>query len=357
MSDYTKTTWVSGGPPGIDAPALNNIETGIDAAHDELEQANARWNLFGGDPVRYSTGNVLGWSQRLIVMMAGRGAHMSTTGYFEITQPTTGTCTGVGGAANRAWSTAGVTLAVWEALYYILPIGLTNASVAANFRVATFTSDLRIPPNWVLIATRSGDETQGLRLWDGRYLRGGHSTRQHQGYPPVEHWSSSAMPPADESFEGKRIYCTGLANSNFNNRLYMYRSGMWRLAAPFSVGAQSGYADNSSFSINAAHDVNPIINLGVTPVNVTVHQMVDLSLRPIGGGGTLGLACRDIAANLVTTQKLGTNTMDWYIANSMRALWNKLAGETLNFQARITTYSAAFAMASAAQFVQVLNVE
>ncbi len=36
MSDYTKTTWVSGTAPGIDAPALNNIETGVDTAHDEI---------------------------------------------------------------------------------------------------------------------------------------------------------------------------------------------------------------------------------------------------------------------------------------------------------------------------------
>ena len=36
MSDYTKTTWVSGGVPALDAPALNNMEDGIDTAHEEI---------------------------------------------------------------------------------------------------------------------------------------------------------------------------------------------------------------------------------------------------------------------------------------------------------------------------------
>ena len=34
---YTKTTWVSGGPPGIDADKLNNLETQYDAAKADID--------------------------------------------------------------------------------------------------------------------------------------------------------------------------------------------------------------------------------------------------------------------------------------------------------------------------------
>jgi hypothetical protein len=48
-------------------------------------------------------------------------------------------------------------------LYYILPIGSSNTSVGANFRVAKYTSDLVIPENWVLLAIRNGDT--GQKVW------------------------------------------------------------------------------------------------------------------------------------------------------------------------------------------------
>jgi hypothetical protein len=39
---YTKTTWVSGGPPGIDADKLNNLETQYDAAKADLDAHTTR---------------------------------------------------------------------------------------------------------------------------------------------------------------------------------------------------------------------------------------------------------------------------------------------------------------------------
>jgi hypothetical protein len=113
----------------------------------------------GGTITVNATGSVL-WNARFIVISNGSGTNFSTTGYFDITCPTSGTITGVGGAANVTATAAGIPLAAWQAIYYILPIGSANTSVAANFRVASYTSALDVPHNWVLICVRNGDNGQ-----------------------------------------------------------------------------------------------------------------------------------------------------------------------------------------------------
>lgn len=359
MSDYTKTTWVSGGPPGIDAPALNNIETGIDTAHDEIEQAGALWTLLGGDPIRWSITDHLGWSQRFIIISAGRGAHFATSGYFEMWQPPAGTaCIGVGGAANRNWTAAGINLGLWEALYYILPVGSGPAVQYANYRVVSYTSDVRIPPNWVRIALHSGDDLQGLLLWDGRYLLGSQSTRQHRLNPPMELWTAATMPPADESFNGKHIFCNGLSNANFNNREYVYYGNQWRLAKPVTFGSSSSYADGTIVCFaNLQADVQPQLALGITPVPLLIKQTVVCSARPDGAAASMGLMCRDVGANSITTQVLATNNNNWYIGLSMNVLWGKAAGDTLTYNPRLQAYGADLRIASAAQFAHTLTLE
>lgn len=124
-----------------------------------------------------STGNVK-WSSRFIVISNGLNSNFSTNGYFDIICPdgvTAGqtSVTGVGGATNKTVTTAGIPLAAWEALYYILPIGNANTINYANFRVASYTSALDIPSNWVLICVRNGDNgiisfTNGINLFQGQ---------------------------------------------------------------------------------------------------------------------------------------------------------------------------------------------
>lgn len=115
----------------------------------------ANTNISGGGTITVNgAGNVL-WSTRFIVISNSRGSLFSTTGYFDINCPTSGTITGVGGAGNQTASAAGIPLADWHALYYILPIGSSNGSVDANFRIAQFTADLDIPHNWVLICVKN----------------------------------------------------------------------------------------------------------------------------------------------------------------------------------------------------------
>jgi len=129
----------------------------------------AGFNVSGGGAITVnSTGSVL-WATRFIVISNGFGATFSTAGYFDITCPTSGTVTGVGGAANKTATAAGVPLAAWEALYYILPTGSTFTSTAANFRVASYTSALEVPHTWILLCVRNGDDgtfnfCNGVRL-------------------------------------------------------------------------------------------------------------------------------------------------------------------------------------------------
>ena len=143
-----------------------------------LSAIRSNYIINGGGTITYNTSGLLAWTTRLIVISGGRGINgeFSTTGYFDINMPAVGTTIiGVGGAANRTVDTSGILLNVWESLYYILPIGANNASVPGNFRIVQYTQNYDIPPNWVRIATRNGD--------DGRvYLHNGITLLVGQAY-------------------------------------------------------------------------------------------------------------------------------------------------------------------------------
>ena len=117
----------------------------------------ANVNISGGGTITVNgSGSVL-WSNRFIVIANGSGTNFAASGYFDISCPVSGTITGVGGIADVTASAAGIPLGVWNALYYILPIGSGQSSIAANFRVASYTSALDVPHNWVLICLVNGD--------------------------------------------------------------------------------------------------------------------------------------------------------------------------------------------------------
>lgn len=104
-----------------------------------------------------ASGSVL-WSSRFIVISNGNGSTFGTNGYFDISCPTSGTITGVGGHANVTATAAGITMGAWDALYYILPVGGAATSATSNFRIASYTGALDVPYNWVLICIRNGDD-------------------------------------------------------------------------------------------------------------------------------------------------------------------------------------------------------
>ncbi len=149
----------------LTASAFNEVTDQVNTNTDQvntitntaLASIRANRNLNGGGTITVDASYNVLWSARFLVISNSRGATFGTTGYFAIECPVTGTITGVGGAANKTATAAGIPLAVYEALYYILPIGAVNTSLAANFRVASYTADFAIPYNWVLICVRNGD--------------------------------------------------------------------------------------------------------------------------------------------------------------------------------------------------------
>ncbi len=142
-------------------------------------------NITGGGTITVdASGNVL-WSARFIVISNGRGTTFGTAGYYDITCPTSGTITGVGGKANVTATAAGIPLAAWDVLYYILPINATNTSLPANFRISSYTSNVDIPHNWVQICVRGGDDgvfyfPQGIKLELGQSLSAANATQTRQ---------------------------------------------------------------------------------------------------------------------------------------------------------------------------------
>jgi hypothetical protein len=169
----TNGTGVSGNP------TLN-----IDPVYSAV--LKAPFAMTGGGTISYVGGNY-NWTSRYIVISNGNGTQFSSTGYFDIQVPSVGTTiTGVGGASNVTVSASGIPLSSWQALYYILPIGSTNASVPANFRVVSYTSALTVPESWVLVGIVNGDDGvlragNGAEIQSGQTWTGGLGMAQNSG--------------------------------------------------------------------------------------------------------------------------------------------------------------------------------
>jgi hypothetical protein len=128
----------------------------------------AGMNITGGGTISVDASGNINWTNRLIVICNGRSATSAVSGFFDINVPTAGTViTGVGGASNKTVGATGIPLAAWEALYYILPFGSSNASVAANFRVVSYTANVTVPYNWLLLCVRNGDSPGVFRFTNG----------------------------------------------------------------------------------------------------------------------------------------------------------------------------------------------
>ena len=146
-------------------------------------------NISGGGVITYDSNGYFNTTKRFVVTTNGRGAFFSTNGYFDIIIPTSGTIQGVG-IANVTATSAGIPVGVWNALYYILPIGSSNTSIASNFRIIHNINDLVIPDNWVLLATINSD-TNTLSIAGGKYTL-------HKGESiDTAKYSSAFVPNAD----------------------------------------------------------------------------------------------------------------------------------------------------------------
>lgn len=151
-------------------------------AYTSFASLKAAALMTGGGTITFSAAGELRWTQRFVVIAGGRGTHFGTAGYFDITMPSDGTViTGIGGAANQTVVAGGIPLTngatAWSALYYILPIGSSNTTVNANYRLVGITVDLQIPDTWLLIAARNA-ETTAVRLGNGLIVKPGQSVSE-----------------------------------------------------------------------------------------------------------------------------------------------------------------------------------
>ncbi|MFT6127597.1 MAG: hypothetical protein ACJAVA_002088 [Flavobacteriaceae bacterium] len=166
------------GTSDTDFASKKYVDDNSDSDHSTLVASlRAHTNISGGGVITVDGGGFIKNSARFIVISNGRGAHFSTSGYFNIDIPTSGTITGVGDASDRTATANGIQVAGWEALYYILPIGSNQTSLAANFRVAKYTANLVIPEEWVLIAIKNGDNGGKYHIIDKYILATGQSIK------------------------------------------------------------------------------------------------------------------------------------------------------------------------------------
>jgi len=137
-----------------------------------------------GGGILVGNGTGVSWSQRIMLMGAGRHATYVPAGYFQIDMPANGTVitryNAVAGVSDTVTVASGVIpLSTWSTLYYVVPFGATSTSLPANFRIVNYTAgnDFTTPWNWIPIVTRnggtSGDSeaaTFGTHRWiGGRY--------------------------------------------------------------------------------------------------------------------------------------------------------------------------------------------
>lgn len=141
---------VDGAGSGLDADRLGGT------GHATLAAASqARATIAGGGTLAVSAAGEVSWSARYVVG-AGRGAQFAPAGSFDVVCPTSGTVSGVGGAADRTATAAGVALAAFETLYFVPPVGGAMAG-AADFRVCAGSADFAVPGPWIALARRDGE--------------------------------------------------------------------------------------------------------------------------------------------------------------------------------------------------------
>lgn len=120
------------------------------------------------------TQTAIGWSERFILLGAGRNAQ-APAGFFDITMPPNGTIVhGVGNVSDITVSGGLIDFGTnsWFALWYALPApGSMNTTVNSNFYATGYnTNNFTIPSNWVCVATHN-PESEG-NVWhtiDGRF--------------------------------------------------------------------------------------------------------------------------------------------------------------------------------------------
>jgi hypothetical protein len=127
--------------------------------------SNTQAALTGGGTLTVATQTgsyplIVGWSLKFTAVGVNRGAALTTTGRFDVSQPAAGqSIAGHSGAANRTALSNGIALQATETLWYDLPLGTNGASAPGNFHITQISADFDIPATWILIATANEDAT------------------------------------------------------------------------------------------------------------------------------------------------------------------------------------------------------
>jgi hypothetical protein len=139
----------------------------------------AHCSLKGGGTISWSKTNRLRWSQRFRAIRLG-ATSFSGEGYFDISSPASSESGNLESwdGVNRI-DDAGIELHGWESLYAILTgAGPNNA----RLRIEDSSRKGEVPSNWLLIASRNGDD-QTLKLGTGLTISPGQSVCHGSPYP------------------------------------------------------------------------------------------------------------------------------------------------------------------------------
>jgi hypothetical protein len=316
----SNTVWHAGNDgsgSGLDADLLDGVDS---LTRSSSHRANR--NITGGGTITVDASYNVLWSLRFIVISNGRGTNFSTAGYFDITCPTSGTITGVGGATNKTATAAGIPLASWEALYYILPIGSNNGSVAANFRVASYTSDLNIPHDWVLICIRnseSGYET--VYFNNGIVLAAGESMNAIQ-QDNANTINTLVRRDASGNFSAGTITATLSGSSSSVTNSVTFNSG--------GSGAASGATFNGSSAQTISYNTigaSPLAgSTSLTTTGNVTNGTWSGTFGPVSGANLTSLTAGNLSGTIPTTV-LGNSV--FFIGTTSIALNRASASQSL----------------------------
>lgn len=150
----------------------------------------AHFSLKGGGTISWSKTNRLTWTQRFRAIGFGVTS-FSSEGYFNITSPTS---TEFGGLeswnGDNRKNDAGIELRDWESLYAILT---GTGSNDVRLRIENYTRQGELPSNWLLIASRNGDDGT-LKLGTGLTISPGQSVSHGSPIPcgTIIMWNGTA---------------------------------------------------------------------------------------------------------------------------------------------------------------------
>ena len=234
----------------------------VSHVHDEI---------IGGGEIRWGIQSNLFWSERFLAISSGAGGLYSANGHFSIDclTSTAGAIPVIAGAPARNWQDYGIVLNNGETLWYILPLGTTDANPQltrpANFRLAGVASDFQPGNDWVLVASVNDED---VRICNGmRLSRFGNSTiSPDTGWRGVvfeNGWRDYGAPWESTAYRRMNgmVYLRGLTivgTAGWNIPAFTLPYGFRPLGDMHLPGAQHGQSSPINISANGVVGLNTL---------------------------------------------------------------------------------------------------